>query len=127
MAEDSRRSGALVLLAAGVVLMGLAWRWRAGGGLAVVQAAVAGPLSAALGVGMLLHGEGIPRDGMSRLTRAYGVAGGLAGGVYLFLVGRFSHPPAGRLRWLLPVLATLVWLIPVPDGTAPSVRRPDNK
>ena len=116
MAADSGRPAGTLLLLAGAALMALAWRWRAGGGLAVVQAAVAGPLSAALGLGMLIHGERIPRDGLSRVTRAYGLAGGLAGTSYLYLVGRFSDAPAGRLRWLLPVAATLIWLIPVPAG-----------
>jgi hypothetical protein len=116
MAADSGRPAGALLLAAGALLMALAWRWRAGGGLAVVQAAVAGPLSAALGLGKVLHGNHIPRDGLSRLTRIYGLAGGLAGAGYLYLVGRFSDAPAGRLRWIVPVVATLIWLIPVPAG-----------
>jgi hypothetical protein len=94
--------------------MGLAWRWRASGGLAVVQAAVAGPLSTLLGLGRLLHGEGVPRLGMSRLTRVYGIAGGLAGAVYLYVITRQAEAPTGRARWLLPLLATVVWLVPVP-------------
>lgn len=116
MAADRGRPAGALLLVAGAVLMGLAWRWRAGGGLAVVEAAVAGPLSAALGLGRLIHGEPIPRDGLSRLTRIYGLAGGLAGAAYLYLVGRFSDAPAGRLRWIVPAVATLIWLVPVPAG-----------
>jgi hypothetical protein len=114
--DSGRQTGALLLLV-GLVLMALAWLWRAGGGLAVVQAAVAGPLSAALGLGVLIHGERIPRYGMSWLTRAYGLAGGLAGAAYLFLIGHFADAPPGRARWLLPLLATGIWLIP---GTSPS-------
>jgi hypothetical protein len=109
---SSRQSGALLLLA-GLVLMWLAWRWRAGGGLAVVQAAVAGPLSTLLGLGRLLHGDGIPRLGMSRLTRAYGIAGGLAGATYLAVITRYAEAPTGRARWLLPLLATVVWFVPM--------------
>jgi hypothetical protein len=110
---SSRQSGALLLLA-GLVLMWLAWRWRAGGGLAVVQAAVAGPLSTALGLGVLIHGERIPRYGRSRLTRAYGIAGGLAGAAYLSVITRYAEGPTGRARWLLPLLATVIWLVPMP-------------
>jgi hypothetical protein len=114
VATGSSRQGGAMLLLAGLVLTWLAWRWRAGSGMAVVQAAVAGPLSTLLGLGRLLHGEGIPRWGMSRLTRAYGIAGGLAGAVYLALITRYAEGSTGRARWLLPLLATVIWLVPVP-------------
>jgi hypothetical protein len=111
---DSQRQTGAVLLAAGILLVWLAWRWHGGGGLAAVQAAVAGPLSAALGLGLLIHGERIPRYGLTRRTRAYGLIGGLAGGAYLALVGvSAGWPPIGA-RWLLVLFATGIWLIPVP-------------
>lgn len=119
--DTGRPTGAL-LLVAGIVLISLAWHWRAGGGLAVVQAAVAGPLSTALGLGVLIHGAGIPRYGMSRLTRAYGLAGGLAGTAYLFAIGRYAEGPTGQARWLLALLAIVIWLVPMPAAT-----REDNK
>jgi HAMP domain-containing protein len=115
-AGSSRQSGVLLLLA-GLALMWLAWRWRAGGGLAVVQAAVAGPLSVLLGLGLLIHGERMPRYGMSRLTRRYGIAGGLAGAACLWVITGYAEAPTGRARWLLPVLATVVWLVPIPAPT----------
>ena len=122
MATGSRRQTGIVLLVAGIVLMGLAWRWRFGGGLAVVQAAVAGPLSAAMGLAILIHGTRIPRYGMSRLTRAYGLIGGLAGGAYLAFVGASADWPTGGARWLLVLVVTGIWLIPLP--AAPDAEEP---
>jgi len=93
----------------------------------VVQAAVAGPLSTLLGLGQLLHGAGIPRPGMSRLTRAYGIAGGLAGAAYLAVITRYAEAPTGRARWLLPLLATVVWLVPMPATSEPGPPAPPGR
>jgi hypothetical protein len=53
------------------------------------------------------------------------LAGALAGAVYLFLVGRVVDRPPGKVRWLLPLLLTAIWLIPVPP-TQPESGRPDD-
>jgi len=69
-----------------------------------------------LGVGLLIHGKGIPTSGVTRLTRIYGVAGGIATIVNLYLIGFFQRPVKHRSVWLmesaLPFLLLLVWALP---------------
>lgn len=122
MAGAGQRATGVILSIAGGLLVMLAWSWRAGGALASIQAAVVGPLSIALGLGLLVHGERIPRYGMNWLTRAYGLAGALAGGVYLWLIGRYAGGGSGSGRWLLVMLVTVIWLVPMPaaDQARPS-------
>ena len=117
----------IALLLAGAALMWIAWQGRTTGGLLMVEAAAVGPLSAALGVGVLLHGAALPRYGMSRLTRLYGLLGGLAGGAYLWLVTSLGAAPAGRARWLLPLALTAIWLVPMPsEGRRPGSGAPQD-
>jgi len=75
-----------------------------------------GPTVLVLGLGLLIHGRGIPTSGATRLTRIYGFAGGVAAIVSLHLLGYFARPP--RHRWTdllytaLPFAMLLVWFLP---------------
>jgi hypothetical protein len=60
--------------------------------------------------------RGIPTSGATRLTRIYGVAGGIATILNLHLLGFFERPFKHRSVWLigsaLPFLILLVWAHP---------------
>ena len=122
-AAEPRITG-LGLLLAGATLMWIAWRTRHASGFGTVEAAAVGPLSAILGVGLLVHGARLPRYGMSRHTRVYGMLGGLAGAAYLWLVSSAAVGSTGRARWLLPAVLTAIWLIPVPSERGRSSQPP---
>jgi len=116
-AEDvnSRAAGVLCF----VLGTGLAiWAWRDAltDGHYGLKAAVIGPTVAVIGLGLLIHGKGIPTSGATRLTRIYGVAGGLATIVNLYAVGFFQRPVKHRSVWLLesalPFVLPLVWALP---------------
>jgi hypothetical protein len=96
--------------------MWIAWSGRTTGGLVPIYAAAVGPLSLVLGAGVVGHPDRMPRYGMNRLVRVYGVLGGLAGAAYLWLVGSFAPALPGRARWILPVLLVVLWLVPLPAG-----------
>ena len=127
MTEPTPRATGVALAAAGAALMWIAWQGRVAGGFGVVEAAAVGPLSAVLGLGVLLHGAEIPRYGMSRRTRLYGVVGGVCGAAYLWLVTGFTAAPSGRARWLLPLALTAIWLVPMPsEGRRPGSGAPQD-
>ncbi len=111
----SRAAGALALLAGGGLVV---WSWRSalGDGHYGFKTALLGPTILVLGIGLLIHGEGIPTSGATRLTRIYGVAGGLAAIVNLYLLGFFSRPVKHRSVWMLetalPFLLLGVWALP---------------
>jgi hypothetical protein len=111
----SRAAGVLCAVI-GTVLTIWAWRSALGDGQYDLKAAIVGPTVLALGVGLLIHGKGIPTSGATRLTRIYGVAGGLATIANLYLLGFFRRPVKHRSVWLmesaLPFLLLLVWALP---------------
>src|SRR5262249_49821660 len=115
--EDMKsRAAGILCVAGGATLTWLAWHWKLNGDQSSLKAAFIGPTLLVLGIGMLVHGRGIPTAGATRLTRAYGLAGGVAGIVNLHAMGYFSHPsksPAlGAIRAALPVAMLGVWLLP---------------
>lgn len=90
-----------------------------------------------LGIGFLVHGAEIPLDGIRPLTRIYGLAGSLAGILYLYLLGFFEQPHRSEAaRWLdlaVPILIIAVWFLPdrfyggaghVPDKPADAAIEP---
>ena len=111
----SRAAGALCLVAGAALSV---WTWRSAltDGQYSLKAAMIGPTVLVLGVGLLIHGKGIPTSGATRLTRIYGVAGGLATILNLYLLGFFDRPVQHRSVWLmesaLPFLLLLVWALP---------------
>lgn len=116
-AEDagSRAAGVLCVVV-GTVLTIWAWRSALGDGQYGFKAAIIGPTVLVLGVGLLIHGKGIPTSGATRLTRIYGVAGGVATIINLYLLGFFQRPARHRSVWLmesvLPFLLLFVWALP---------------
>lgn len=112
---NSRAAGALALLAGGGLVV---WSWRSalGDGQYGFKTALLGPTLLVLGIGLLIHGDGIPTSGATRLTRLYGVTGGLAAILNLYLLGFFSRPLKHRSVWVvetaLPFLLLGVWALP---------------
>src|SRR5262245_13918872 len=96
----SRAAGVLFLLGGGGLV---AWAWRSAlvSDQYSLKAALLGPTLLVLGIGLLIHGKGIPSSGATRLTRIYGVAGGLASIVNLYLLGFFERPVKHRSVWLM--------------------------
>jgi hypothetical protein len=111
----SRGTGVLCVVGGGTLTV-LAWRSALGDGQYGLKAAIIGPTLLVLGVGMLIHGKGIPTSGATRLTRIYGVVGGVATIVNLYLLGFFQRPVKHRSVWLmesaLPFLLPFVWALP---------------
>jgi len=104
-----------------MTLVGLgltAWTWQS----AVVReqygmkAAILGPVAVVLGLGMLLNGADMPLDGITQLTRRWGLAGSVAGIVNLYLLGFFdrAHRSAAAryVDLAVPVVMILVWFLP---------------
>jgi hypothetical protein len=128
----SRAAGVLCLLA-GTGLTVWAWRSALTDGSYALKAAMVGPTILVLGIGFLVHGEGIPTSGITRLSRIYGVAGGLATIANLYLLGFFQRPVKHRSVWMmetaLPFLLLGVWALPARvfggDPTRRPIARPD--
>jgi hypothetical protein len=116
-AEDigSRAAGVLCVVV-GTGLTVWAWRSAMGAGQYGLKAAIIAPTVLVLGVGLLIHGKGIPTSGATRLTRIYGLVGGVATIINLYLLGFFQRPVKHRSVWLmesvLPFLLLLVWALP---------------
>jgi hypothetical protein len=112
---NSRGAGGLCLLV-GVALTAWTWRSALTDGHYALKAALFGPTLAVLGIGLLIHGKGIPTSGATRLTRIYGVAGGMATILNLYLLGFFDRPARHQSVWLLesamPFLLLFVWALP---------------
>ena len=115
-ADAKSRGAGLLALIAGIVAIGLTWRWAVNDGTYDVKVAVIGPLALLVGVGFLVHGAEIPLDGIRPLTRVYGLAGSLAGILNLYLLGYFARPlrseRARLLDLVLPIVMIAVWFLP---------------
>jgi hypothetical protein len=81
-----------------------------------LKAAIVGPMALVLGLGMLVHGAGIPTTGATLLTRIYGFAGTVAALGLLHYLGYFNQPGHGSTERLLesgPLLLLLfIWFLP---------------
>jgi hypothetical protein len=109
MDDRKSRAAGLVCLVIGAGFT--AWAWFEAlheGGYGVKRAAF-GPQVMVVGIGLLIHGRGIPTAGVTSLTRAYGFAGGVAGLVNLYSLGYFEPPGKAHLFTLLTLL---VWFLP---------------
>src|SRR5574341_287897 len=111
----SRAAGVLCFVV-GAGLTVWAWRSALDGGQYGLKVAIIGPTVLVLGMGLLIHGKGIPTSGATRLTRIYGLAGGIATILNLYLLEFFERPVRHRSVWLmesaLPFLLLLVWTLP---------------
>lgn len=120
----------VILLVCGTALLLLSRRWGVGSDLASQLAAAAGPVGVVLGVGVAIHGRGMPPSGITTVTRAWGLVGSAAALVNLWTLGYFAMGgAAGRVaRWLLPVALVGGWLLPAraygsrPDEAGEEVR-----
>ena len=115
--EDLKSRGAGVLCTVvGAGLTWWAWSSALGDGHYSLKAALVGPTLFVLGVGLLIHGRGIPTAGASVLTRLYGSAGGVATIVSLYLLGYFNRPHRDKsvaiLEAALPFAMLFVWFLP---------------
>ena len=111
----SRGAGALFVTIGGGLTW---WSWSSalGEGHYSLKAAIIGPTVLVLGVGLLIHGRGIPTAGATMLTRVYGFAGSTAAIVFLFFLGYFARPhrsvALALLESALPFAMLLVWFLP---------------
>jgi len=115
--DDAKsRAAGIFCFAGGAALTWWSWHSALGEGHYSMKVAILGPTVLVLGLGLLIHGRGIPTSGATRLTRIYGFAGGVAAIVSLHLLGYFARPP--RHRWTdllytaLPFAMLLVWFLP---------------
>ena len=106
--------GAILLLGCGTALTVISHRWGTGADHMSQMAACIGPLSFALGVGLVVHGVAMPLDRISVVARAWGIAGSIAAGVDLWLLGYYQQGASvGRaVRVLMPVVLVAAWLLP---------------
>ena len=128
--EDLKsRAVGVLCVAIGAALTWWSWSSALGDGQYSLKAAMVGPTILTLGVGLLIHGRGIPTAGATMLTRAYGLAGGIATIGSLYLLGYFARPHKNKslavLEAALPFVLLLVWFLPsrafggAPESPAP--------
>jgi len=115
--DDAKsRAAGLLCLTGGGALTWWTWHSALGDGHYSMKAAILGPTVLVMGLGMLIHGRGIPTSGVTMLSRLYGFAGGAAAIVCLYLLGYFARPARHRsvdlLYSALPFAMLLVWLLP---------------
>jgi hypothetical protein len=95
--------GAVLTIAAGVLLIGYVWWSRDQRSLVPLLASIAGPVACSIGIAKLVHPRRVTLGSMNPLLRGYAIAGTLLGLVQLYLLGAFVHPD--------PFTLFPVWLI----------------
>lgn len=83
----SSRAAGVLLLVLGGGLTWWVWHTALTHGAYSVKLAVVGPMVLPLGVGFLIHGQRLPRVGVTPLMRVYGILGAIAAVLNLHLLG----------------------------------------
>ena len=116
-AEDLKSRGiGLLCTCMGAGLSWWAWTSAMSKGQYSLKAALVGPTCLGLGLGLLIHGKGIPTSGATVLTRVYGFAGGLGAIALLCSLGYFEQVRKSHALSIielgLPFVMLVIWFLP---------------
>jgi hypothetical protein len=100
--------GALLTVAAGMLLIGYVWWSSDQRSLVPLLASIVGPVACSIGVVKLVHPRRVTLGSMNSLLRGYAIAGTLLGLLQLYCLGVFVHPDPFALFPVCLIIG-LVW------------------